>query len=35
MYVYGLPAHTWGDDVEDQIARGVEKLVGQVKAEPK
>lgn len=32
MYVYGLPAHTWGDDVEDIIARSVQRLVTQVQA---
>ncbi len=31
MYVYGLPAHTWADDVEDVIAASVQRLVTQVK----
>jgi neutral ceramidase len=33
MYVYGMPAHAWADDVEDLIAASVQKLVRQVKAE--
>ncbi len=32
MYVYGQPAHRWGDDVEDIIAGGVARVVRQVKA---
>jgi hypothetical protein len=32
MYVYGMPAHTWGDDVEDVIAGSVARLVMKVKA---
>jgi neutral ceramidase len=34
MYVYGMPAHTWGDDVEDLIAASVQRLVTQAKAGP-
>lgn len=30
MYVYGLPAHRWDDDVEEQIAGSVQQLVRQV-----
>lgn len=32
MYVYGQPAHRWGDDVEDRIASSVQRLVTQVKS---
>jgi neutral ceramidase len=32
MYVYGQPAHRWGDDVEDRIAGSVQRLVTQVKS---
>ncbi|PAW69002.1 MAG: hypothetical protein B9S34_00675 [Opitutia bacterium Tous-C1TDCM] len=32
MYVYGQPAHTWADDVEDTIAASVHRLVGEVRA---
>ena len=32
MYVYGQPAHRWGDEVEDVIAGSVQKLVQQVQA---
>jgi len=34
MYVYGLPAHTWGDDVEQTIATSVQNQVRQLKAAP-
>jgi hypothetical protein len=30
MYVYGQPAHRWGDDVEELIAGAVKKLVTEV-----
>ncbi|MEW6306540.1 MAG: neutral/alkaline non-lysosomal ceramidase N-terminal domain-containing protein [Verrucomicrobiota bacterium] len=29
MYVYGMPAHRWGEDVEDLIAASVQRLVKQ------
>jgi neutral ceramidase len=32
MYVYGMPAHRWADDVEQTIATSVRKLVGDVRA---
>jgi hypothetical protein len=32
MYVYGQPAHRWGDDVEERIAASVQRLVKQVKS---
>ncbi|WP_414663648.1 neutral/alkaline non-lysosomal ceramidase N-terminal domain-containing protein [Horticoccus sp. 23ND18S-11] len=32
MYVYGLPAHTWADDVEHTIATSVQQQVQQLKA---
>jgi neutral ceramidase len=32
MYVYGLPAHRWGDNVEELIAQSVARLVQQVKS---
>ncbi|MDO8544508.1 MAG: neutral/alkaline non-lysosomal ceramidase N-terminal domain-containing protein [Opitutaceae bacterium] len=32
MYVYGQPAHRWGDDTEEKIAAGVQRLVKQVSA---
>jgi hypothetical protein len=32
MYVYGVPAHRWADDVEQTIATSVRKLVGDVRA---
>jgi hypothetical protein len=31
MYVYGMPAHRWADDVEWTIAESVRKLVTQVR----
>jgi hypothetical protein len=33
MYVYGMPAHRWGDDVEDLISASVQRLVTRVKAD--
>ena len=32
MYVYGMPAHRWADDVEQTIATSVRTLVGDVRA---
>lgn len=32
MYVYGLPAHRWADDVEHTIAEAVRRVVGSVHA---
>ena len=32
MYVYGLPAHRWADDIEELIAASVQRLVHRVKA---
>jgi neutral ceramidase len=32
MYVYGQPAHRWGDEVEEQIAGSVQRLVTQARA---
>ncbi len=32
MYVYGQPAHTWADDIEETIATHVHRLVGEVRA---
>jgi neutral ceramidase len=34
MYAYGMPANRWGDDVEDLIAGGVQRLVREVQATP-
>lgn len=31
MYVYGMPAHRWADDVEWTIAESVRRVVGQVR----
>ncbi len=31
MYVYGMPAHRWADDVEDLIAAAAQRVVKQVR----
>ena len=35
MYVYGQPAHRWADDVEHAIAGSVQRLVREVRGDPK